>query len=174
MSRADAAARTITDQTGPALGPVDVEVVAANLGLVVVRQVADASVDGMLIRRDGQVVIGLNDGRPVESQRLTLAHLIGHHQIHARRDLILDGIVRHVHSRLACIPTDREEMEANRFAMALLMPEGAVRRMAREADFRHSRATGGPAGAALRGEPGRDGRPADGARDHPRRVITPP
>lgn len=136
MSRADVAARTLTEELGLTGPPVDLEKATASLGLVVIRQDTDVAVDGMLLRRDDQTVIGLNGARSPESQRFTLAHLIGHHQMHARRDLILDGVVRHEHRRLDCIPTDREEMEANRFAGALLMPEGPVRRMTAEADFR--------------------------------------
>jgi Zn-dependent peptidase ImmA (M78 family) len=135
MSRADVSARAVAEELGLADVPIDPEKTAGSLDLIVVRQNADAGVDGMLLRRDGRVVIGLNDTRPPEGQRFTLAHLVGHYRMHARRELILDGIVRYEHRRLACIPTDREEVEANRFAGALLMPEHVVRRMAREADF---------------------------------------
>ncbi len=135
MSRADVSARAVTEELGLADVPIDPEKTADSLGLIVARQDVDAAVDGMLLRRDGRVVVGLNGARSPESQRFMLAHVIGHYRMHARRELILDGIVRHVHSRLACIPTDREEAEANRFAGALLMPEATVRRMAREADF---------------------------------------
>jgi Zn-dependent peptidase ImmA (M78 family) len=138
MSRADVSARAVAEELGLADVPVDPEKTAASLGLVVVRQDTDAAVDGMLLRRDDQMVIGLNGARSPESQRFMLAHLIGHYRMHARRELILDGVVRHEHRRLGCIPTDREEAEANRFAGALLMPEGAVRAMAVEADFRTS------------------------------------
>lgn len=139
MSRADAAARAVTEELDHSSLPVDVDAIADGLGLIVVRQPADASIDGMLLRQGGQLVIGLNDDRPRASQRFTLAHLIGHHQLHARRDLILDGVARHAHSRLPSMPTDREEMEANRFAGALLMPESRVRRLAAEADFATAR-----------------------------------
>lgn len=136
MSRADVAARAVTDESSADALPVDLEKTAVSMGLMVVRKDTDASVDGMLLRRDGQTAIGLNGARPLESQRFMLAHLVGHYRMHARRELILDGVVRHEHRRLACIPTDREEAEANRFAGALLMPEALVRRMAADADFR--------------------------------------
>jgi Zn-dependent peptidase ImmA (M78 family) len=135
MSRADVSARAVAEELGLADVPIDPEKTAGSLGLIIARQDVDPAVDGMLLRRDGRVVIGLNDARTPESQRFILAHLIGHYRMHARRELILDGIVRHEHRRLACTPTDREEAEANRFAGALLMPEHVVRRMAREADF---------------------------------------
>jgi Zn-dependent peptidase ImmA (M78 family) len=139
VSRADVAARSLTDQLDPTDLPVDPEEIAHGLGVQVLRQPMDARLSGMLLRRDDQITVGLNSDRPIESQRFTLAHLLGHQQIHARRKLILDGIARHAHSRLASMPTDREEMEANRYAGALLMPETTVRRLAAEADFATAR-----------------------------------
>lgn len=135
MSRADATARELVDEHGLTELPVDPEKLAGDLGAIVVRQPTANDVSGMLLRRDGQTVIGLNSALTPTSERFALAHLVGHLKIHRRRDLVLDGVVRHVHRDLACMPTDREEAEANRFAGALLMPENVVRRMAREADF---------------------------------------
>ncbi|WP_432008757.1 ImmA/IrrE family metallo-endopeptidase [Streptomyces bacillaris] len=148
MSKADVAARAITDRLAPGSALVDVEKVAVDLGVAVVRQDTDQAVDAMLIRRDGRVAIGLNGARPVVTQRFTLAHMIGHYRMHARRDLLLDGLLRRRHARLSSIPTDREEAEANRFAGALLVPEKA----AREAAVRADCSTGADLVDALAGE----------------------
>jgi Zn-dependent peptidase ImmA (M78 family) len=118
--------------------PVDVEQIAKDLGAMVIHQAADAEVSGMLLRRDGQTAIGINPQQPRTGQRFALAHLIGHLQIHRSRDLILDTSARYNYGNLASLPTDREEAEANRFAAALLAPEGAVRRIAAETAFRTS------------------------------------
>lgn len=139
MSRADATARTLIDRFSLDAPLVDLDKLASELGVMVVRQAAEADVNAMLIRRDGQVAIGLNSTHPHEAQRFALAHAIGHHQIHARRDLILDVANRYQLGRVRSAPTDREEMEANRFAAALLAPEPIVRRMAAEADFQTAR-----------------------------------
>lgn len=135
VSRADVAARAITDQLNLADLPVEPEKIACDLGAVVTRQGNDVGVSGMLLRREEQVVLGINSDRPLVAQRLTLAHLIGHLQLHARRDLLLDTIHRHRHSKLASMPVDREEAEANRFAAALLAPETLVRKALAEAEF---------------------------------------
>lgn len=136
MSRADVTARTLTDQYALGALPVDVDKVAGELGIIVARKPVDSDVTGMLLRRDGQTIIGLNQTLPAEAQRFALAHAIGHHQIHASRPLMLDVGNRYQHGRFASLPTDREEAEANRFAAALLVPEQVVRPMAAEADFR--------------------------------------
>jgi Zn-dependent peptidase ImmA (M78 family) len=119
-----------------ASAPVDPEPIAVHLGAIVVRKPNEADVTGMLLRRDGQIVIGLNANLDQRRQRFALAHLVGHLHLHARRDLILDTVARHACGNLGSMPTDREEAEANRFAMALLAPEETVRRMAVEVDFR--------------------------------------
>lgn len=136
MSRADVAARAITDQLDPTDLPVDPEEIAHGLGALVIRQPADSRVSGMLLRRDEQPIIGLNAERPEVAQRFTLAHLVGHLQLHARRELILDTIERHRYPKVPSMPTDREEAEANRFAAALLAPEPLLRKEAAEAEFK--------------------------------------
>ena len=135
MSRADAEARTLVAEHGSASLPVDPEKVAQNLGAMVIHQPTPADLSGMLLRRDGQIVIGLNANLPEARQRFALAHLVGHLHLHHSRELLLDTVDRYSHDSLASMPTDREEAEANRFAGALLAPEGVVRRMAAEADF---------------------------------------
>lgn len=139
MSRADATARALVDRFRLDTLPVDFDKLAGELGVMVVRQPTDTDVNAMLIRRDGTDAIGVNDTRSSEAQRFALAHALGHHQIHRRRDLVLDVANRYRLGNLPSVPTDREEVEANRFAAALLAPEAMVRRMAAEADFRTSR-----------------------------------
>ncbi|MEU1099031.1 ImmA/IrrE family metallo-endopeptidase [Streptomyces sp. NPDC005877] len=131
MSKADIAARGLADEYELNQFPVDVERVAEGLGIIVVRQEGPEDLSGMLLRRDGQVAIGLNPAHPATRQRFALAHLIGHHQLHPRRDLILDTDQRITYEAdrigLACLPLDREEADANRFAAMLLAPPSAVR-----------------------------------------------
>uniref|UniRef100_UPI0004BFE9F1 ImmA/IrrE family metallo-endopeptidase n=1 Tax=Streptomyces capuensis TaxID=1464056 RepID=UPI0004BFE9F1 len=90
MSKADTAARALACDLGLSSFPVDVEQVAKALDIMVVRKAAAEDVSGLLIRRDGIVAIGVNSAHPESRQRFALAHLIGHHQMHRRRELILD------------------------------------------------------------------------------------
>jgi Zn-dependent peptidase ImmA (M78 family) len=135
MARADAAARGLIDKYGLTALPIDPEKVANSLGATVVRQPGPAELSGMLLRRDGTVAIGLNSELSPARQRFALAHLIGHLHLHRGRKLILDTVARYRHGNLSSMPTDREEAEANRFAGALLAPEGKVRHMVAEAHF---------------------------------------
>lgn len=113
-----------TDQTGP---PVDVHKIADYLGLVLVKTNMADDVSGMLIREDGASTVGINKNHHPNRQRFTLAHEVGHYQLHRGRPLIVDSPVRiNLRDRTSGMATDREEMEANRFAAELLMPTDLV------------------------------------------------
>ncbi|MEU6597823.1 ImmA/IrrE family metallo-endopeptidase [Streptomyces flaveolus] len=136
MARAEAKARNIVDEQNLTALPIDAEAVARSLGATVIAQPTPDELSGMLLRRDGQIVIGVNSGHAPARQRFALAHLIGHLLLHRSRDLLLDTAARYSHGNLPSMPTDREEAEANRFAAALLAPDSHVRRLTAEADFR--------------------------------------
>lgn len=136
MARADAEARKLVDDYALTTLPVDLEKAAAEMGATVVPQPCPVELSGMLLRREGQNIVGLNADFEPPRQRFALAHLLGHLHLHPRRELILDTAARYSHGTLASLPTDCEEAEANRFAAALLIPEAVVRRMAVEADAR--------------------------------------
>jgi len=122
-----AAAQLLSDH--PAAGPpVDVAALARSLGVVVVLSTFDdADVSGMLFRGE-QEVIGVNGAHSRQRQRFTIAHELGHRALHPGRELILDSPVRvNFRDRTSSMATDREEIEANAFAAALLMPDLMVR-----------------------------------------------
>jgi Zn-dependent peptidase ImmA (M78 family) len=118
--------------------PIAVEAIAGARSVEVVKQrFPDGDVSGMLLREPEHVVIGVNSAHGVGRQRFTIAHELGHLELHRGRRLILDVPVRvDYRDRTSSLATDREEIEANRFAAALLMPEAMVISAAREADAR--------------------------------------
>ncbi|MFG2803676.1 ImmA/IrrE family metallo-endopeptidase [Streptomyces pseudovenezuelae] len=137
MARSDAAARMLLAQFGIDEAPIDPRLIAEKLGVLVVPQDMPDDVSGMLMRRGDEQVIGVNQQHHPHRQRFTVAHELGHLKLHRGRPLILDTDTRvNFRDTVSSMATDREEMEANRFAAALLAPEAMVRRAAREADFR--------------------------------------
>ncbi|MFE6129519.1 ImmA/IrrE family metallo-endopeptidase [Streptomyces sp. NPDC056437] len=124
-------------QFGIDKAPIDPVLLAKKLGVLVVPQDMPDDVSGMLLRRGDEQVIGVNQKHHENRQRFTVAHELGHLRLHRGRPLILDTDTRvNFRDTVSSMATDREEMEANRFAAALLAPEPMVRRAAREADFR--------------------------------------
>lgn len=136
MARSDAAAKALLVQLGIDQAPIDPVLIAEKLGVLVVPQDMPDDVSGMLMRREDEQVIGVNQQHHERRQRFTVAHELGHLRLHRGRPLILDTDTRvNFRDTVSSMATDREEMEANRFAAALLAPEAMVRRAAREADF---------------------------------------
>ena len=127
MTRIDQEARRLLEEVGQEHPPVDVEAIADYLGMRVVKMRMDDDVSGMLIRDAGVVTVGLNSSQGQNRHRFTLAHEVGHFRLHRGRALILDSAVRvNFRDAQSARATDREEMEANRFAAELLMPARLV------------------------------------------------
>ncbi|MET8631765.1 ImmA/IrrE family metallo-endopeptidase [Streptomyces sp. NPDC004680] len=136
MARADVAARDLLARYGIDEPPIVPEHLAEKLGVVVVRQEMKGDVSGMLLRREEQRVIGVNESHGSQRQRFTVAHELGHLLLHRGRPLILDTQIRvNLRDTVSSMATDREEIEANRFAAALLAPESMVRREVRKVQF---------------------------------------
>ena len=136
MARSDAEARALLAEFAMDAAPIDPVRLAEKLGVIVMPQDMPNDVSGMLLRREGEQVIGVNQKHHVNLQRFTVAHELGHLRLHRGRPLILDTDTRvNFRDTVSSMATDREEMEANRCAAALLAPEPLVRRAAREAEF---------------------------------------
>lgn len=134
MAKADAEAARLLERFGITEPEIDPTVLAEKLDVLVVPQEMADDVSGMLLRRGEEKVIGVNQGHARVRRRFTVAHELGHLLLHRGRPLILDAGTRvNFRDSVSSLATDREEMEANRFAAALLAPEAMVRRAAREA-----------------------------------------
>ncbi|WP_412520887.1 ImmA/IrrE family metallo-endopeptidase [Actinomadura madurae] len=134
MARADVAARELLDKEGIVKPPVDPFRIAQELlGVLLVQPEMKDDVSGMLVREPTRTVIGINQGHAATRQRFTVAHEIGHLQLHKGRPLIMDTDVRvNLRDKVSSMATDREEIEANRFAAALLIPDRPGRQPRRE------------------------------------------
>ena len=111
------------------IAPINILKVAQTLGAKVAFQPFGEELSGTLVRKDNQVIIGVNSRHPNTRQRFTIAHEIGHWQLGHKGELFLDKTLR---SRTVSVKkrdvraaegTDREEIQANAFAAAILMPE---------------------------------------------------
>ncbi|WP_406442505.1 ImmA/IrrE family metallo-endopeptidase [Streptomyces sp. NBC_00631] len=128
MARADAAAKALLEKFSLDKPPIDPYGLAKQLGATVVPQNLASDVSGMLLRNDGQQVIGINQTHTKNRRKFTVAHELGHLLLHRGRPLILDSDLRiNYRDSVSSMATDREEIEANRFAAALLAPEAMVR-----------------------------------------------
>jgi Zn-dependent peptidase ImmA (M78 family) len=123
--------------------PVPVERIGKALGAVIRYSPLDEELSGMIYVKDGLPIIGVNALHHPNRQRFTIAHEIGHLEMH--RDQITDrvhvdktfpikvgGLQRNAKSALGTEPV---EIEANRFAAALLIPESYLDQVLGDQDF---------------------------------------
>lgn len=105
--------------------PVDVEQVAANLGVAIRFEPAEDNLSGFLVRdiKNHKAVIGVNETHSQVRQRFTIAHELGHFLLHEGEQLYVDrGVQINLRDEAASQGTILEEKEANLFAAELLMP----------------------------------------------------
>jgi Zn-dependent peptidase ImmA (M78 family) len=105
--------------------PVDVEGLARQSGAAVTLEALDPEVSGVLYRLPDRLVIAVNENHAQTRRRFTIAHELGHLVLHQGRPLIVDHVVRarvSLRDTRSSLATEREEIEANRFAANLLMP----------------------------------------------------
>ena len=84
------------------------------------------TVDGRSAEALGAALVFVVNGSHVEvRRRFSVAHEIGHLELHEGRPIIVDHLVRgrvNMRDERSSLATSREEIEANGFAAALLMP----------------------------------------------------
>jgi Zn-dependent peptidase ImmA (M78 family) len=112
--------------------PVDVVGLARKLGVTVREEASESDISGALFREADKAIIGVNAAHTSKRKRFTVAHELGHlllHDLHARVDHDYPDVhdaprlrLSALRSRLSSEATDPREIEANRFAAALLMP----------------------------------------------------
>lgn len=141
-TKSEREAQRLLRSHGVEIAPTPVEELAEAEGAQIRFRTFDGDISGLLLQKPGtQPIIGVHAAHPRVRQRFTVAHELGH--------LILehDGrpmIVEHLHrSRVSwrdgtsSLATDREEIAANQFAAALLMPRTLVEEMFDDLIFRH-------------------------------------
>ena len=134
MTRADDRAADLLAKADTRTAPIDVEALARDAGASVIRHKYErGDISGMLLREPGRVIIGVNSAPTSVRQRFTIAHELGHLELHRGRALIMDVPVRvNFRDHTSSLASDREEMEANRFAASLLMPADLLVTLARK------------------------------------------
>ena len=96
--------------------PVDLEKAAKKLNIKI-RRAPSEDFSGLLIRKDGRALIGINDSESHVRQRFTLAHELAHFRLHPTKDAFVD-----YRDNQTGVARNKKEREANLFAACLLMP----------------------------------------------------
>lgn len=109
--------------------PIDLQCVARQLGLAITYEPLPNSISGFLHRHpSGRTTIVVNRNHHVGRQRFTIAHEIGHFVLgHNENQIYIDKTYTVQLRRDAPTGAHPEEVQANAFAAALLMPKRMLR-----------------------------------------------
>ena len=105
--------------------PIPVEEVATKLGLQIKPYDLGDEVSGLLVMDKGVGIIGFNPNEAKVRQRFTIAHELGHYEMHRKTmGLFIDKSFKvEFRNQNSSTGEIKKELEANAFAAALLMPE---------------------------------------------------
>ena len=123
-------AKDLRDRSGVKSIPIAVDKIAKFLGIEIRYSPLDDELSGMIFVKDNTTFIVVNALHHPNRQRFSIAHEIGHAVMHRH---MLDGKV-HVdkgikvlmRSAVSSTGTVNEEIQANKFAAELLMPQQSI------------------------------------------------
>jgi Zn-dependent peptidase ImmA (M78 family) len=105
--------------------PVDIKAIAKKKGATIKPYEVDEKISGMLFIKDGNGIISYNPTESAVRQRFTIAHELGHLLLHKKtQDIFVDKQFQvHFRNENSATGQDIQELEANAFAAAILMPK---------------------------------------------------
>lgn len=128
-TRPERRAYELLEEHGITRPPIPIDDLARKLGARLSFEAFSSNVSGLLYRDGLNVTMAINSSHATTRQRFTIAHEIGHLLLH-EGPMFIDKTMRiDRRDENAALGTAPEEIEANRFAAALLMPEHMVLEM---------------------------------------------
>jgi Zn-dependent peptidase ImmA (M78 family) len=123
----------VLKECGIADRPIPLEQITQHYGITQVQLTASGDIFGAIVRENGNTFIAVNPDQHPNRQRFTIAHELAHFFLHYTDGT---GHVEHVdtdfrvswRNSISSQGVDWNEIEANRFAAALLMPEHLLRK----------------------------------------------
>lgn len=135
VAKIKAEARKFLLEVGGDIRPLPVEQLVQSQGLeLAMLPESDDDLSGFFFREGERRVIGVNATHPSVRQRFTIAHELGHFVLHDSEGLHLDQAFK-FRDRSSALAIDPQEIDANRFAAELLMPEDEVLEAVRSGDL---------------------------------------
>ena len=122
-------------KAGVNTAPVPLEQVANRLGIKIEQADLGEDCSGVLVRNGDRAIIGVNKEHHSNRQRFSIAHEIAHFVLHRGDTYIDKGYRVHFRDLESGSGTKTEEMDANAFAAALLMPAAWVKDAFEEQPF---------------------------------------
>ncbi len=122
LRRIEIETEKILDSMGIKNIPIPVEQIALKENIKIGRASSN-DFSGLLVRETDYALIGVNSSEHPRRQRFTIAHELGHYFLHPNKDAFVD-----YRDNKKDIVRSPKEVEANKFAAALLMPKKFLER----------------------------------------------
>src|SRR5688572_22304486 len=108
--------------------PIPIKRIAKEMGLIVRPHDFGPNVSGMLMIDKGKGIIGYNPLEPSVRQRFTVAHELGHYELHRLgNEIFVDNHFKALfRDEKSSTGQVKQEQEANAFAASILMPRDKV------------------------------------------------
>lgn len=123
--------------------PVNIETICHNHDIALESIEAEDNLSGFfLVNDNNKKVIGFNKNHSQNRIRFTIAHELGHFQLHYKNDqkfFIDNGASKFFRNDVSSLGTLKQEREANAFAAALLMPTTLLEKELKK--FSHKKTT---------------------------------
>ena len=116
----------LLEKNGIKTPPVDVEKIAQLLNIEIRKRPYDGNggLSGVLIRDKSSVILGVNSKHHEHRQRFSIAHELGHFLLHEGEQVFVDREYKiNYRDGKSSLGIHIKEVEANRFASLLLIPE---------------------------------------------------
>lgn len=118
---------------------MNVEHICEKLGISILEKDLDNNVSGFLLFKGALPYIFIDKNQSEGRKRFTIAHELGHFMLHKDQQLhVLSNdliSIAKYRNEVSSQGVDTEEIEANRFAAELLMPEEMITRYMKEKDL---------------------------------------
>jgi Zn-dependent peptidase ImmA (M78 family) len=117
--------------------PINVNKLAKDHGTkIVIDDLSSSHLSGFAFQKNNEKIIGVNESESEERKRFTIAHELGHLFLHKNAVNYDQGGIMLFRDGHSSEGTDLREVQANRFAAELLMPEPSIREdLAKEQSF---------------------------------------
>jgi Zn-dependent peptidase ImmA (M78 family) len=125
IKKIEALASSILTELNIKSAPIDIKAVAKSMGAAIKPYDLGEKISGMLLITNNEGIISYNPRESIVRQRFTIAHELGHLLLHKEtQDVFVDKQFQvHFRDENSTTGQDVQELQANAFAAALLMPK---------------------------------------------------
>lgn len=110
--------------------PTPLEDIAESYEIIIQEEEFNGDLSGMLLRDIDKTIIGINKLDSNNRKRFTIAHELGHYVLHKGNPIHIDRTFRvNFRDKNSSLANNYDEIEANAFAAALLMPEKKIKQI---------------------------------------------